>query len=274
MPATSTKLLQKSTRTAPPPPFFAVVVLGSLVIVGAGLRSVGDIVGPVFLVVTLVITVYPLRAWLVRRRVPQVVASILALLVVYAVLIVVLGSVVWSLTRLATTLPDYSAEFTQLYNQALGQLNRLGISTATLSNAASQINLSTFAGLAQSLLAGVTNGLSLLALMLATIFFLVFDAAGIEDRIALIARDRPQVATALTEFAHSVRLYWVVTTVFGLIVAVLDVVALAIISVPYAFTWGVLASSPTTSPTSASCLVSSRPRSSPCWTAGWVRRSR
>jgi AI-2 transport protein TqsA len=49
------------------------------------------------------------------------------------------------------------------------------------------------------------------------------------------------VADALVEFAHSVRLYWVVTTVFGLIVAIMDVVALAIIGVPLAITWGVLA---------------------------------
>ncbi|MFP5284070.1 MAG: AI-2E family transporter [Actinomycetes bacterium] len=241
MPATSTKLRYPVTEMTPPPPLYGVLVLGALVIVGVGVRSVSNIVGPVFLVITLVITVYPLRAWLVRRKLPQVVASIAALLSVYALLVIVLGSVVWSLTRLATTLSDYSAAFTNLYNQALGQLARLGVSTAMLQDAASSINLSSFAGAAQTLLSGVTSGLSLLALMLATIFFLVFDAAGIGHRMELIREERPRVADAFSEFARSVRLYWIVTTVFGLIVAILDVIALAIIGVPLAFTWGVLA---------------------------------
>ncbi|MET1007434.1 MAG: AI-2E family transporter [Propionibacteriaceae bacterium] len=216
-------------------------MLAGLVIAGAGLRSVSSIVGPVFLVMTLVITVYPLRVWLVKHKVPQVLASLIALITVYLVLIAVLGSVVWSLTRLVQALTEYSGAFTTFYNQALAQLARFGVSTTMLTDALKSVNLSTFAGLANSLLNGVTSGLSLLALMLATIFFLVFDAAGIEDRIDLIRRQRSHVADALVDFAGSVRKYWIVTTVFGLIVAIIDVGALAIIGVPMAFTWGVLA---------------------------------
>jgi AI-2 transport protein TqsA len=241
MPATSTKNRYPVADTTAPPPLFGVLVLAGLVIIGVGLKSVSSIVGPVFLVLTLVITVYPLRVWLVKKRVPQVVASIIALICVYLLLIVVLGSVVWSLTRLVTALTDYSTQFTTLYNQALAGLNSLGLSTSTMTNALKSVNLSSFTGLAQTVLNGLTSGLSLLALMVATIFFLVFDAAGIGDRLALIRNGRPQVADALEEFAHSVRLYWVVTTVFGLIVAILDVAAIAIIGVPLALTWGVLA---------------------------------
>ena len=241
MPATSTKLRYPAADTSPPPPMFGVLVLAGLVIVCVGLKSISSIVGPLFLVLTLVITVYPLRSWLVRHKTPQVVASIAALLAVYALLIIVLGSVAWSLTRLVTALTTYSAQFNTLYGQALGTLAKFGVSTSTIQNAVSKVNLSSFTGVAQSLLNGLTSGLSLLALMAALVFFLVFDAAGIEDRIALIRMERPQVADALTEFAHSVRLYWVVTTVFGLLVAVIDVVALLIISVPLALTWGVLA---------------------------------
>lgn len=223
------------------PPLFGVLVLAGLVIVGVGLRSVASIVGPVLLVITLVITVYPLSRWLVRHKVPQAIASIVALLAVYAMVLAVLGAVVWSLTRLVTTLTDYSAAFTDLYNQALAGLDSLGLSKSLIQEGLSSVNLSSFAGLAQTLLNSVSNGVSLLALMLATVFFLVFDAVGIEDRIAIIRKARPHVADALIDFAQSVRKYWVVTTVFGLIVAVIDVAALAIIGVPLALTWGVLA---------------------------------
>jgi predicted PurR-regulated permease PerM len=241
MPATSSKLRYPAAETTPPPPLFGVLVLAGLVIVGVGLRSVSSIVGPVFLVLTLVITVYPLRTLLVRRRVPKLLATIIAMISVYALLAIVLGSVVYALTRLVTTLTDYTQQFNALYQQALGQLARFGLNEGNLTQAFSSVNLSSFTGVAQSALNGLTSGLSLLALMLAMVFFLVFDSAGIEDRIALIRNDRPHVADALVEFSHSVRLYWVVTTVFGLIVAILDVVALAILGVPLALTWGVLA---------------------------------
>jgi len=241
MPATSSKLRYPAAETTAPPPLFGVLVLAGLVIAGVGLRSVSSIVGPVFLVLTLVITVYPLRTWLVRRSVPKLLATIIAMISVYALLAIVLGSVVYALTKLVTTLTDYTAQFNALYQQALGQLARFGLNEGNLTAALSSVNLSSFTGVAQSALNGLTSGLSLLALMLAMVFFLVFDSAGIEDRIALIRNDRPHVADALVEFSHSVRLYWVVTTVFGLIVAILDVVALGIIGVPLALTWGVLA---------------------------------
>ena len=241
MSATSTKLRYPPAEISPPTPAYGLLIFAALVIACAGLRSTASLVAPLFLVLTLVITVYPLRVWLVKRGTPQVLATIAALISVYALLAIVLGSVVWSLTRLVTALTDYSTQFTALYNQALSELAKLGISQAAITKAASSVNLSSFSGVAQTALSGLTSGLSLLLLLLALVFFLVSDAVGIEDRVGLIRNDRPQVADALRDFAGSVRLYWIVTTVFGLLVAILDVVALLIIGVPMALTWGVLA---------------------------------
>src|SRR3712207_5229888 len=162
-----------------PPPLFGILILAGLVVAAAGLRPASDIVGPFFLVLTIVITVHPLRSWLPARNVPSVVASIITLLTVYLLIIVVLGSVIWSLTRLATTLPDYGPQFARLYDQAVSLLASFGISSEALRNAASSLDLSSFAGVAQSALRGVTSGLSIAALIAALVFFLVFDAAGI-----------------------------------------------------------------------------------------------
>src|ERR687886_192486 len=90
------------------PPFFGILLLAGLVIIGVGLKNTANIVGPVFLVLTLVITVAPLRRWLLRRRVPSALASVLSLLAIYLLLVLILGSVVWSLYRLVATLPQYA----------------------------------------------------------------------------------------------------------------------------------------------------------------------
>ncbi len=220
---------------------YGILVLAGLVIICAGLRTVAAIVAPTFLVLTLVITMQPLRSVLIRRGLARPLASTVVLISVYALLVAVLGSAVWSLTRLITELPTYSAAFSKLFDQALAQLAKLGIKTESLSKAVDSFDLSSLSGVAQAALNTVTSGVSLLALLLAMVFFLTFDAAGIGERIGLIRVERPHVANALTDFALSVRKYWSVTTIFGLIVAVVDVIALLIIGVPLAVTWGVLA---------------------------------
>ncbi len=216
-------------------------VLASMVVIAAGIKAVSSIVGPSFLVLTLVITVQPLRTILVRRRVPSWLASVVVLLSVYGLLILVLGSTVWSLTRLVNVLPEYTEEFTNLFNSALDQLSRIGIETTDLRGAVEGFNLSSFTGVASRILSTITSGLSVLLLVLAMVVFITFDAAGFGERLSLLRNLRPNIADALIDFGDSVRKYWVVTTVFGLIVAIIDVFALLIIGVPLALTWGVLA---------------------------------
>ena len=233
-------------RPAPPASALATAssglfVLAAMVIVAAGLRAVNSIIAPSFLVLTLVITVQPLRMILVRRRVPSWLASVVVLLSVYGLLVIVLGSAVWTLTRLVDTLPSYADAFNDLFNSGLDQLSRFGVETDDLRRLIAGFNLSSFTGVASQILSTITSGLSLLALLVAMVVFITFDAAGMNERIALLRNYRPNVANALTDFAASVRKYWVVTTIFGLIVAIIDVVALLIIGVPLALTWGVLA---------------------------------
>jgi len=223
------------------PPLFGVLILAGLVIVGVGLRSTANIVGPVFLVLTLVITVSPLRRWLMRHRWPSALASIASLLAIYLLLIVILGSVVWSLYRLVATLPQYGAAFTRIFDSLIGLTQRFGYGTEQLTKLASSFQVSSLAGPAQSLLGALTGGASLLILIIAVVIFMVFDQAGMPERIAVIRDSRPHIADGLLNFAGRVRKYWIVTTVFGLLVAVLDTVALFVIGVPLALTWGVLA---------------------------------
>jgi predicted PurR-regulated permease PerM len=223
------------------PPFFGIVILAGLVIIGVGLKSTASIVTPVFLVITLVITVAPLRGFLVRHRWPSWLASVAGLLSIYLLLIVILGSVVYAVVRLVDTLPQYATAFTKIFNSLLGVSERLGYGQAQIQKLASSFQLSSLAAPAQSLLSAISGGASLLLLIVTVVIFLAFDAGSMRERIEVIRETRPHIADGLVNFAVRVRKYWIVTTIFGLIVAVLDVVGLKIIGVPLALTWGVLA---------------------------------
>lgn len=108
----------------PGPPFFAILIVAGLIVIGAGLRSIANIVAPLFLVITLVITVAPLRNLLVRRRWPSWLASVISLLTIYALLMLILGSVAFAIARLVGKLPEYADAFDRIFTYLLSLCSR------------------------------------------------------------------------------------------------------------------------------------------------------
>jgi predicted PurR-regulated permease PerM len=70
---------------------------------------------------------------------------------------------------------------------------------------------------------------------------MALDASGFSSRVARLRRQRPEVTGALDTFVQGSRRYLAVATVFGLIVAAVDVVFLWAVGVPLALLWGLLA---------------------------------
>jgi len=222
-------------------PLWGVVVAAGFVVLCAGLREVSSMIGPAFLVITLVITFQPVRSFLVKRRVPGWVASLVVLLLIFLMMLMILGAVALSVTQLVQELPRYTAAFQSMYDYGLDTAKKLGINTSDWRNLLSKIDVGRVTDAAQRLLSGVSSGFSLGGLIALTAIFFTFDAASASKRLQRVRRQRPDVAAAFSDFAGRVRQYWIVTTVFGLIVACIDMVALYIIGVPLAVTWGILA---------------------------------
>jgi predicted PurR-regulated permease PerM len=202
---------------------WGILISAALVVLGVGVRAAGDILAPVFLAVNLVITAYPLQDWLRRRRLPSWMASL------------------YSIAKLATVIPDYSQQFQDLYNRVIARLTRFGVGEDQLREIFGKLDVTNFTGVARTLLSTLSSGLSLLLLVVTLIIFVAMDAPSTARRLDWIAQSRPPIAAGLREFGSKVRTYWVVSTVFGLIVAILDGVALQIIDVPLVMTWAVLA---------------------------------
>lgn len=222
-------------------PLWGVVVAAAFVVLCAGLKEVSSLIGPAFLVITLVITVHPLRKILVRHRLPGWLASLIVLLLIFLMMLMILGAVALSVTELVQELPRYAKAFANIYVNGLNVAKHLGIDTSDWRGLLSKIDVGRVTDAAQGLLSGVSSGFSLGGLIALTAIFFTFDAASASPRLQLIRAQRPNVAAAFIDFSNRVRQYWIVTTVFGLIVAAVDTAALLIIGVPLAVTWGILA---------------------------------
>lgn len=226
-----------------PLPRGLIVVLGlaGLVIVITGLRSLAPLLGPVFLALMLTVAVHPLLGWLRRRGWPSWLALTVTLLSVFAITVGIAASLALSLAQLATLLPTYQEQFQTLREQLTAQLAALGIGADEVRAALSNADLGALLGQLGALLAGLAGAFSDLVFVLALLLFMGLDAARFPDRLRSVARQRPEIVAALTTFARGTRSYLLVSTVFGLIVAVLDALALWVLGIPLPLLWGLLA---------------------------------
>jgi predicted PurR-regulated permease PerM len=213
----------------------------AFVLTMAGLQQVGNIVGPVFLALTLAITVRPVTHWFAERGAPGWVGTVAVLLILYVALLGMVFALGASIAQLATTLPDYSDRFTELYQQALGQLTHLGVSTTALSNIQDQFNFSSILGVLQTLLGQVQSVTTGLLFVLLSLAFLVLDTADLSARTAALHKARPHLVDAISDFAWRVRRYWLFSAIFGVILAVGDWIALVVLGIPFPLTWAVVA---------------------------------
>ena len=209
-------------------------------IVLTGVRAVAWLIGPVFMALIIVIAVAPVQGWLRRRGWPGWATTLVVILLVYAILLALALGIIISVARLATELPKYASDADNLVNSATAQLAKLGIGPDQLKQAASSLDLSNLAGILTALLSSVAGLATSFIFLLALLLFLSAEAGGVGDRLTSIAADRPRIIEALTTFARGTRQYLLVTTVFGLIVAVIDTIALALLGIPLAITWGLL----------------------------------
>ncbi len=218
-----------------------VVLLGvaGAVLLIAGLRSIADLFGPVFLGIVLVIAVHPLQR-MIARVLPGWIAITVALLTIYAVVLGLLAGLGLSIARLATTLPGYAGQFQSLVNQGAALLGRFGVSERQITSTAGAIGVSPVLGFLQTLLGQLQGALSGFVLLVTVLVFLVADANQASERLRLLLGPRTLLSHALNDFAGGVRRYLVVSTVFGLIVAVLDTAALFALGVPLALLWGLV----------------------------------
>ena len=235
--------MNAETRPAARLPQF-VLLLGGLAagwIAVMGVNELSGILGPLFLTLNLFIVVYPLQHRLNRWGVPRIIGATVSGLLVIAVLLAFLGSLAWAVGMFVREIPQYQGSFITLYAQLIAWLQQLGVSETQLFEQAQRtFSPSNIVSMVQSALSSLTGVVSMLVVTVTIIFVALIDSISMDERAKALAESKPTVANALVNFAQGVRRYWVVSSVFGLIVAAFDVAVLMYLGVPLAFVWGLL----------------------------------
>ncbi|MFI6483391.1 AI-2E family transporter [Nonomuraea sp. NPDC050663] len=217
------------------------VGLAAALIVLAGVQALSDIVGPAFLSLTLVIAVGPLRKRLADRGAPAWVVILVPLLVVLLVLGALGAAVVVSVVRFSALIPQYAAQFQQLVAEVQGYLEKVGITSTQATQLFSSIDPGQLVRAAGEFLSGLLGTASAVVVIVLLLYGMCMDAPALAEQLRGLVASRSQVVEALTTFAQQTCKYLLVSTLFGLIVAVFDTWALWILGVPLPLLWGLLA---------------------------------
>ncbi|NKR23883.1 AI-2E family transporter [Rhodococcus hoagii] len=206
----------------------------------AGIKVFAGILGPVFLALMLTVAVQPIQSWMQRRGLPAWIGMITTVLVVYLILIGLIAALAVSAAQLATQLPQYSDTVDDLLEDVRSFLAGAGVNSEQIHHMLSSVDVGKVVGLIESALQGLLGVFSNLFFILALLLFMAFDGMSIGRKMQIVARSRPEIAYALLTFAAGTRKYLIVSTVFGLIVAVLDGGALWLMGVPLPVLWALL----------------------------------
>ena len=218
----------------------AVVVLGAIALTFGLFKEFSSVLAPTFLAINLVITAYPVYRWLEKHRVPRALAALITGVVLLLVLVLATGSIVWAGTSMVTSLTSYGAQFTQLYKQLIAWLGTLGFDEAALLEQLKSVSPSNVLDLVGNIVSQASSATGTMTVILICLAFLVADLPSMAKRLAITDRLHPSFTSSLEGFALGIRRYWLVTSLFGLIVAVLDGIVLVIVGVSLPLVWVVL----------------------------------
>jgi predicted PurR-regulated permease PerM len=219
-----------------------VLLLGtaSAVVVLGGIHAARGILGPTFLALVLTIVVHPVHSWL-RDRVPGWLATTVCVVLVYGIVLGLSISILVAIARFGALIPQYADDADNLVANATSWLNDVGVDPDAVHRIISSFDLSQLASVVGSILSAVAGMASDLVFLLMLCVFLAVDGSGFPLRLREATMNRPTLFEAIDGFAHGTRQYLLVSTVFGLIVAVLDTIALYLLDVPAPLLWGLLA---------------------------------
>src|SRR5215207_7976451 len=223
-------------------PRAAVILLGlaGAAIVVFGVAALRGVVAPVFLALVLTICVHPLRVWLVGIGVKRGVATVTAILAVFALIAGFVALLIISVAQFTTLLPQFAPQIEAAAANISAALESLGIGDAQVDTILSGLEPQNLVDFATGLLGGIAGIVGTLVVLFTVLMLMVMDATYAPAILTQMQPRRPYLVSALVVYTNSVRRYMVVTTGLGIVQGVFNWIVLLVLQVPGALLWGLL----------------------------------
>lgn len=204
---------------------------------GWGIWAAQDLLGPALLAGVLVVVAHPVRRPLDRRGAPRWVGTASVIVVAYAVLIALAVIVALALGQFGRVLGDHAGDLKAGSQGISDFLAGAGADPSTGAVLHPDVILSLLTEAGKALLgAGAA-----VFFVFGYVLFMAVDAARWRSIPGELAERHRSRITSFRAFADATSRYFAVNSVFGLIVATIDGLALWALGIPAPFAWAVLA---------------------------------
>ncbi|WP_224780586.1 AI-2E family transporter [Leucobacter sp. Psy1] len=217
------------------------VSLAAFFATAAGIYFARGIVAPFVLALVLVIILYPVRRGLRSRGAPDWVSSLSLVTLAWGAVAAGVVLVIAMTDAMIDIVVSHRSDMIEAQEQLQSLLTSTGLSGSfdgllrTWFDPASLVEfLSRSAG-------ALTGAVFAVVLVMLYATFLAFDASRFERVLGEFSVRRIATVRRLSGCASAIRRFIVVNTTFGMIVAVLDGILLAVLSVPSPLVWALLA---------------------------------
>jgi len=231
----------RSAPAALPSGLRTLLILAAGIIVLVGMSFGRSLIGPLALAAVIVIICHPVRRPLERWGLPRWLATAAVIIVAYAILVVMAVLMAFAGAEFTQLVIAYAPELRSTANLVIDWLTSIGLDAQVSETVSSYLTPSTILRFITSAGNGVVAVLTALFFIFAYVIFMAADGA----RFARAERDfGPGAHRRLPQFRafnSGVRRYYVVNATFGLIVAVIDGLALWWMGVPAPLVWAILA---------------------------------
>ncbi len=220
-------------------PLTALAAVVLVLVAVLALREVANLVVPVVFGLFLTLVASPMIGAFERRGLRRPAALTASILVVLTIVVVTVGLIAFSAAELVVQLPRYEDRLTVQIDAVRSLLAELGVSTDTEA-ITSVISPSAIVSFVRPLASAVSSAGAAIFIMVFTLIYALTGAASLRARaVAAFGAGHPAIA-GVERFGIDLRRYLVVRAQLGLFAAVLTVVMLFILGVPFPLLWGFL----------------------------------
>lgn len=222
-------------------PLVILLGLAATVVVLAGLWVARGVFGPLALAAVIVMICHPLRRPLERWGLPRGLATTAVIATAYAVLAAMAAMMYYAGAEFAGLVQKSASQFQSTITGITDWLEDLGLQDQVTSGIADMLRPSTILAYVTDLSSAALSILTAFFFVLAYVIFMAIDGARYSLATKRFGATVAPTMQRFSAYASSVRRYFVVNAMFGLVVAVIDGVVLALLGIPIPAVWAILA---------------------------------
>ncbi|MDD3147708.1 MAG: AI-2E family transporter [Candidatus Riflebacteria bacterium] len=216
------------------------VIAAALVIIIDGISQAQSVLVSLLVAIFFAMLGTPPVCWLTKKGVPSTLAVLAVVSVMIAVLVGIGGIVGASISSFYSELPAYQVRLQQqiaelrsfLANRGIRGMDKILIEV---------INPEAIMSLTARLFTGLGSALSDMFVILLTVTFILFEAAGFPDKLRVALGDPTQVFPQFTRFVDYIERYMILKTIISFATGLLVWAWLSLIGVDFPVLWGFLA---------------------------------